>query len=198
MATRRLSGDIYDPREGEWVFDSSSLVNLRTAGLLNAVRSNFSGRTHLLEEVLKDELDRGPTGRDVRASAWFTEETLSAPQHLKDYARLRQRWSSAGGRDRGEAASIVFAKAHGFRFICDDGTGYSAARNWEGLCVMRTVDLLIAMVRCGWISADEAWEGFRRLEDAGEGLGVVPWGDSSNRQRFDQLCASRAPFARCF
>lgn len=85
--------------------------------------------------------------------------------------------------------------------VCDDGAGYSAARNHEAICVMRTVDLSVAMVRCGWLSADTAWQAYERLDAAGRFLGVVPWRDDelvSHRQDFDRLCPARLGFARCF
>jgi hypothetical protein len=199
MTTRRLRGDIYDPREGEWVFDSSSLVNLDIAELLDLVRFNFAGRTHLVAEVCA-EIDRGTTGPKVRIGNWFREEALPAGAQLKDYAALRTRWSSAPGRDAGEAASIVLAKAGRYGLVCDDGVGYSAARSWEGICVMRTVDLLVAMVRCNWVTGDAAWEAYSRLDSAGRSLGVVPWRDDSyvsHRQDFDQMCPARLGFDRC-
>ncbi len=181
------------------MFDSSSLINLRMAGLLDTVMREFRGRTHLVQEVLV-ELDKGPTGPIVRSSSWFGEVVLDATTHLREVARLRQRWGSAPGRDKGEAASIVVAKKRGWRLVCEDSVGYAAARTAEQVCVMRTVDLMVAMVRCGWGGADEVWAGYEALRDARQKLGVVPWEDRKVRQprvKFDQLCSPRLGFDEC-
>ncbi len=199
MTLRRLSGEIHDPRDGEWMFDSSSLINLRIAGLLDTIMREFHGRAHLIEEVLV-ELDKGTTGPIVRSSSWFEEVAPDAATHLREVARLRQRWRSAPGRDKGEAASIVVARRRGWRLICEDGVGYAAARTAEQVCVMRTVDLMVAMVRCGWAGAAEVWAGYETLRDARQKLGVVPWEDTKVRQprvKFDQLCSPRLRFDEC-
>lgn len=195
---KRLRGDVYDPREGEWIFDASALINLRAGGLLEVVRERFAGRAHLLAEV-GEELDKGETGPAVRSSDWFTEQTLSAPDHLKEYRDLRFRWGMEPGRDKGEAASLVFAGVHRFGVIVDDSEGYLIARIEKGLCVMRMIDLVVAMVRAGWLSNQEAWDGVRQMVDAGQTkLGVIPWGDLADRQAFDQYCRRNHGFDRCF
>lgn len=197
MTLRRLSGEIHDPREGEWTFDSSSLINLRMAGLLDTVMREFAGRAYLVEEVLA-ELDKGPTGPAVRSAPWFEEIALDAATHLPAMNRLRQRWGSTGSRDKGEAACIVAAQERGLRLICEDSSGYGASRTVERVCVMRTVDLMVAMVRCGWAPHNEVWDGYETLREAEQWLGVVPWKDERQpRVKFDQLCSRRLPFDRC-
>ncbi|MEK6191359.1 MAG: hypothetical protein AABM41_03420 [Chloroflexota bacterium] len=198
MAAKRLRGDVYDPREGEWIFDSSALISLRIGGLLALVRGRFAGRAHLLAEVC-EELDGGETGPEVRGTDWFTEEELEAAEHLTEYRDLRLRWGSEPGRDKGEAASLVLAGARNHRIVVDDSLGYSVGRNEKGLCIMRMIDLVVAMVRAGWLSNQEAWEALRRMVDAGRTrLGVIPWGDLDDRRAFDQYCRRDHGFDRCF
>jgi predicted nucleic acid-binding protein len=198
MAAKRLRGDVYDPREGEWTFDASTLISLRVAGLLPLVRKQFAGRAHIMAEVC-EELDKGETGPEVRADAWFIEEELEAAEHLKEYRDLRLRWGSEAGRDQGEAASLVLCGAHRHGLVVDDSVGYSVARNEKGLCVMRMIDLVVAMVRAGWLTNQEAWDALRQMVDAGRTkFGVIPWGELDDRRAFDQHCRKDRGFDRCF
>lgn len=185
---------VYDPTVGEWSFDTSSLINLDIGELLDVAMDRFAGRAHLVEEVL-NELDKGSTGQPVRSRDWFTFEQLDVATHATKYRSIRLRWpTTEPGKDEGEAATIVLAAEHHWRMVCEDGIGHKTARFEEGICVMRTVDLLVAMVRARWVTGDEAWAGYERMVRARRRLGVVPW---STRQEFDQLCNWRHGYEQC-
>jgi hypothetical protein len=114
---------------------------------------------------------------------WFAEESLILAGDLSDYAALRRRWGSAPNADRGEAASIVIAGRHGWIFVTDDGTAYwTAAR--RGICTTRTPQLLVAMVRAGWLTVDEAWAALVSLRAGGHQFGLLTW----TRADFVALC----------
>jgi hypothetical protein len=175
-----------DPTTQEWAFDSSGLINAAIAtGFLDVIIRNFRGRAHLVTEVLVNELDLGPTGREVRSRPWFQEHTIVGPEDLARMAALRQRWSSRPGRDRGEAAIITQAERTGWTVVFDDGTAYRTAREM-GIRTTRTPQLLVSTVRANWWTSRQAWEAYRVLCASGQRrLGPMPW---SSWEQFDELC----------
>lgn len=157
------------------------------AGLL---AFHFRNRAHLVQEVLR-EIDGGPAGPLFRRVQWFGEEALSLDEELEEYAQLRRRWGSAPDADRGEAASIVLARRNAWILVTDDGTGYHAARR-VGVCVTRTPQLLVAIVRVGWMTADEAWSALQQMIAHGHRFGRLAWSEPE----FRSLC-SVASFDAC-
>ena len=174
---------IYDPRLGHWTFDTSTLRNLDDGRILGALPVNFRGRAHLVREVVQELPPESP----VFGLPWFETHDLELPEHFALYRELRRRWSSEPGKDRGEAAAITLAAAHGWYLACDDGTGYRTAANPPAsLCVVRTTRLVVAMVRAAWLTPDDGWDAVESMAKAGNRLGPIPWTD---RHGFDQLCA---------
>lgn len=169
-----------DPRQGQWLFDSSTLINADAAtGLLPLLMQRFAGRAHLVREVLEDELDQGATGPHVRAAAWFTQQEVIGLEALKRLSTFAARV------DRGEAATLVIAEANGWTAVLDDGAGYRLALD-EHIRVTRTPQLLVTAVRAGWWSSRQAWEAYRALIAAGRrSLGPMPW---AGWEEFDALC----------
>ena len=180
----QLPAPFLDPREGEWVFDSSTLINLSAVdGLLGLVVLKFAGRAHIGDEVLR-ELDRGPVGPRIRRIDWFKAEPLVLPKDLETYAGLRKRWGSTPFADRGEAATIVLGLAGRWRAVIDDGVGYRSARDLQ-LCCTRTPHLVVSFARCNWLTADEGWAALEEMSAAGHRLGPTQW---SNRAEFEAYC----------
>ncbi len=175
---------VLDPTVGEWTFDASTLINLVVGDLIGLAAVRFQGRAHILEDVLRLELDRGSTGAIVRRVAWFSEEKLIVQEDLDFYRKVRMRWGTAPDRDRGEAACIVLTRKHGWTMVTDDGVGFQTARD-HFLCCTRTPALLISFVRANWLTAAEAWEDSQKMIAAGRRLGILPWRD---HQEFDALC----------
>lgn len=130
---------------------------------------HFQGRAHLVQEVLR-EIDRGSAGPLFRRIQWFREEVLSLEDELDEYAQLRRRWGSAPEADRGEAASIVLARRNSWILVTDDGTGYHTARR-IGICVTRTPQLIVAMVRAGWMTPDDGWAALSQMVARGRRFG---------------------------
>lgn len=165
---------ILDPAAGEWVFDSTTLVSCAMAPpLAGCLVACFSGRAHLVDEVLR-EVDRGPAGRFFRRVSWFRGESLVLQDDLALFARLRLRWGSQPDRDRGEAASIVVAKRNGWIFVTDDGTGYHAAVRL-GVCTTRTPQLLVSLVRSSRMTPAEGWQALECLRRLGRQFGRLDW-----------------------
>lgn len=177
---------VYDPRSGHWTLDTSSLWNLDVGRLAGAVVLNLRGRAHLVPEVVAEI----PSTSVFRTSPfpWYDVQPITLPAEQGLYSALRLRWASAPGKDRGEAAAITLAVGHGYGFICDDGAGVRAATSAAGqICTMRTTALVVAMVRAGWISADDGWDGITQMLAAGRQLGrQMPWDDQAG---YDALCA---------
>ena len=181
---------IYDPRLGQWTFDTSTLRNLDDGHLLGALPVNFRGRAHLVREVVQELSAASPVFR----MPWFETHDLTLPAHFELYRALRRRWSSEPGKDRGEAAAITLAAANGWRLACDDGTGYRTASNPPAnLCVVRTTRLVIGMVRAAWLTPDDGWDGIEEMAKAGNWLGSLPWSD---RDEYERLCSDPS-FDRC-
>jgi predicted nucleic acid-binding protein len=175
---------IYDPRVGHWTFDTSSLRNLDDGKLAGSLVVNFKGRAHLVSEVMQEL----PSTSVLRSPLfpWFDVESVTLPAEQALFSLLRQRWGSAPGKDRGEAAAIVLAARGGYRFVCDDSTGFRAAESQEArVCTMRTPSLVVAMVRVGWILPDDGWTAIQDVLAAGNWLNI-PWAD---RTEYDALCA---------
>jgi hypothetical protein len=169
---------------GDWIFDSTVMICCANAPpLAGLLAVHFKGRAHLAREVTR-ELDRGSAGPIYRRFSWFSEETLVLEGDLSEFADLRRRWGSAPGADQGEAASIILARRHGWTFVTDDGVAYWQAGR-RGICTTRTPQLLVAMVRAGWIPVDEAWSGLEVLRAAGHHFGRLAW----SRADFSTLCA---------
>lgn len=145
--------------------------------------SGFHGRAHLADEVLH-EINKGPAGLILTRVNWFRVETLILEEDLALYANLRLRWGSQPGRDCGEAASIVLAKRHSWLFVTDDGTGYYAAGR-QGVCVTRTPQLLVSMVRAGWMSKTDGWQALQLMRARGRQFGQLSWTGSD----FHSLCS---------
>jgi len=185
---------VYDPRQGDWVFDTCSLRNFEPSGLLGSLAFNFQGRAHLVDEVI-DEL---PANSPCLGFGWYQQQSVVLPEHAQLYRALRKHWRSTLGADRGEAACITLAFANGWGFITDDGTAFSTATDKLAcLATMRTTGLILAMVRAAWVSADEAWAGYQAMILAKrEKLGPMPWAD---RNGFEALCqiSSFDPRPRC-
>jgi hypothetical protein len=174
---------IYDPRLGQWTFDTSTLRNLDDGHLLGALPVNFRGRAHLVREVVQELSAVSP----VFGMPWFETHDLTLPAHFELFRSLRRKWSSEPGKDRGEAAAITLAAASGWRIACDDGTGYRTAANPPAnLCVVRTTRLVIGMVRAAWLTPDDGWDGIEEMAKAGNRLGSLPWAD---REEYEGLCA---------
>lgn len=169
---------------GDWIFDATVLISCADvpplAGLL---ATQFKGRAHLAREATR-ELDRGLAGPMYRRMPWFIEEHLVLEGDLSDYAQLRRRWGSEPDADRGEAASIVLAGRHKWTFVTDDGTAYWQAGR-RGICATRTPQLLVAMVRAGWIALGEAWAALERLRARGRQFGRLTW----SQMDFSTLCS---------
>jgi len=171
---------IYDPRLGQWTFDTSTLRNLDDGHLLGALPVNFRGRAHLVREVVQELSAVSP----VFGMPWFETHDLTLPAHFELFRSLRRKWSSEPGKDRGEAAAITLAAANGWRLACDDGTGFrTAADPPASLCVIRTTRLVIGMVRAAWLTPDEGWDGIEEMAKAGNRLGSFPWADRDEYER---------------
>lgn len=178
-----------DPRTGEWCFDASPLLRAYEADpFLLRLMGGFKGRAHLLGDVL-DEV-RGPAGGTIQIVGWCAREELILDEDRTLYAELRRRWNSKPGRDRGEAASIVAARRHGWILVIDERIGFQAALDL-GVRVTRTTNLLVSTVRAGWWSADDAWAAYGRLlefhrtQGSRPRLGPSLW---NGRDEFVQLC----------
>lgn len=178
-----MSGPILDPRLGDWTFDTSSIWHLDAGQLLGAVVLNMQGRVHLLGQVI-GELPPGSAAFGM--IPWYDRRDLTLPAHQTLYAKMRQAWGSAPGKDRGEAACIALAFTNAWRFVCDDRIGVATARSAAGLCVNRACELVVAMVRVGWITSDQGWIGVEAMIAAGRKVHPLPWAD---RPAFDALGA---------
>lgn len=176
---------VLDPTSGNWMFDANVLINLLIAGLAGVAMMHFKGRAYLAEEVLL-EINRGSAGDAYARLNALVVERLTLEADFADYLELRRRWSMDDPlADRGEAASIILAKKAGYSFVTDDGVGYKAATR-EVVATTRTPQLVIAMVRAGWITTDEGWEGMQKMVAVERRLGTLPWND---RPDFDAFCA---------
>jgi predicted nucleic acid-binding protein len=174
---------IYDPRVGNWTLDTSSLWNLDVGHLAGALVLNMRGHVFLVPRVQSE----WPSNCVYATAAfqWFTSQDIQLPAEQHLYEQLRLRWGSAPDKDRGEAAAITLAASRGYLLICDDGTGFRAATRDGAICTMRTTAFVVAMVRCGWISADDGWTSIAEMQNAGRKLGPIPWAD---RAGYDALC----------
>jgi predicted nucleic acid-binding protein len=174
--------EVYDPRVGDWTFDTCSLRNFEASGLLSTIVLQFNGRAHLVAEVLAEL----PYPSPITNLPWFQTEAVMLPACANLYRELRAHWSSASGADQGEAACITLAFANRWGLITDDGVAFRTATRYGSLAVMRTTALIIAMARAGWVTPDEGWAGFEAMILAGRNkLGTIPWGD---RAGFVRLC----------
>jgi predicted nucleic acid-binding protein len=173
---------VYDPRVGDWTFDTCSLRNIEAGGMLSVIVLNFAGRAHLVAEVLREM----PGLSLVSKLPWYVREEVLLPAHTTLYRALRARWVSAPGTDEGEAACITLAFAHRWALVTDDGVAVRTAQAPPAsLAVMRTTALILAMVMAGWLSPDEAWAGYEAMLAAKRTkLGDIPWAD---RPAFDAL-----------
>lgn len=167
------------------MFDANTLINLFIAGLAGVAMMKFKGRAYVAEEVLL-EINRGSAGEAYARLSALGVLCLTVDADFADYLQLRRRWRMDDPRaDRGEAASIILAKKAGHVFVTDDGVGCKASTK-EGVATTRTPQLVISMVRAGWITTDDAWEGVHKMVVAKRRLGHLPWKD---RAEFDALCA---------
>lgn len=175
-----------DPRTAEWGFDASNLISAVLApGMLGTIALGFSGRAHIVDEVLH-ELDRGESGGPVRAMPWFAERSLTTLEEIAEMAALHRQFTRDPARDRGEAATLVVAAHDNWTVVLDDGTAYAIACE-RGARVTRTPQLIVSMVRAQWWSADDAWVAYMALiEKRGRRLGPIPW---NGRAAFGELCA---------
>jgi len=173
---------VLDPAAGDWIFDSTVLINCLDGTLAGHLTVKFARRAHLADEVLA-EIQRGPAGKAYARVNWFTKESLELERHLDEFRQLRLRWGSVPGADRGEAASIILANEFHWIFATDDGTAFATAQR-RGICVTRTPQLVLAMVRAGWLPAVDGWEAIRSMQRAGSHLGELPWG---TREQFEIL-----------
>jgi hypothetical protein len=176
--------EYYDPRVGDWTFDTCSLRNLEAGGLLPFAVLNFAGRAHLVADVLREL----PGLSRVPRLPWYTRHEVMLPTHAKLYRALRARWASAPGADEGEAACITLAFANGWGLVSDDGVAVrTATASPANLAVMRTTALIVSMVMAGWLTADDGWTGYQFMLAAKRTkLGSIPWSD---RASYDALCA---------
>lgn len=181
-----------DPRIGEWCFDSSTLINAHAADpFLLRLMAGFTGRAHLLAEVLDDEV-HGAAGLTIHIPGWCKREELVLREDLTLYAELHRRFGPDPTKNRGEAACIVAARRNGWRLVLDERVGYQAAVE-HGVTVTRTPQLLVSTVRAGWWTADEAWAAYmnlrRTLAERGEFPRFGPiW---NGHDEFVALCAAR-------
>lgn len=179
-----MGAAFYDPRVGDWTFDTCSLRNLEAGGFLPTVVLHFRGRAHLVADVVREL----PGLSLVTRLPWYAEHKVMLPEHQILYRALRAKWASAPGADEGEAACITLAYSNQWALISDDGVAVrTASAPPASLPVMRTAALLIAMVRAGSLTADDAWAGYHAMRAAGRTkLGPPLWAD---RASFDVLCA---------
>lgn len=175
-----------DPGAGEWAFDASSLISAAVApGMLSSMVIGFNGRAHITDEVLQ-ELDKGTSGRLVRAISWFSERRLTTLTEISEMGRLHRRFTRDPHRDRGEAATLIAATHDNWTIVLDDGTAYAIACDLAARAT-RTPQLIVSMVRAEWWNADDAWKAYVALiEQRGRRLGPIPW---SGRIQFEALCA---------
>lgn len=172
--------DVYDPRIGEWTFDTCSLRNLEASGLLGTVVLQFNGRAHIVAEVLAEL----PCPSPITNLPWFNRESVMLPSHAKLYRELRAHWASAHGADQGEAGCITLAFAYAWGLVTDDGVAFRTATRYGSLAVMRTTALLVAMARAGWVTSDAVWGGYEAMIQAGRTkLGSIPWTDRADLER---------------
>lgn len=186
----------FDPRTGGWTFDTNTILSLEAGSLIGAVAMHMHGRIHLLADVITEARTSAVLASTALGSrfSWYSEEKLTLPAHLAQYAQLRQSWGSAPGKDGGEAACITLAAARDWSFVCDDRVGFNtASRPPANLCTMRTTSFVIAMVRSGWLSKGDAWDAIHAMDAAGRWLGPIPW---TTRVDFDRLCDVPS-FATC-
>lgn len=161
------------PPDLVYVFDSGPLSAFARAGRLDVLKRRYGGRAVVTAEV-RDELVRGvelhPVLNRILETPW-----LGRPVELTDRVQLREieilRWALGAAADdhlanRGEAATIVYAKSVGAVAVLDDWDARVIA-NSRSVPIIGTEGILRACCRDGELDRREAWNTFLQMRSLG-------------------------------
>jgi predicted nucleic acid-binding protein len=136
------------------VFDTGPLSHLAQQGWLGVLRFVTGERTAIIPEAVVAELREGLPGRPhlrlVLDATWIEHRDLVTDAEtaaFREFSRLLV----VGGRNRGEAAVLAYAREHGGIAVLDDGPGRKAATA-RGVQCQGTLALLCEAVREGQLT----------------------------------------------
>ena len=123
---------------------------------------------YIVAAELRDGLPRRPHLQLVLDAHWIQQRALTSDEELGAFGQFAS-LLVAGRRNRGEAAVLAYAQAHGALAVIDDSPGRRAAVS-RGIACQGTLALLCEAVRAGRLTvamisalADDLLEGAYRL-----------------------------------
>lgn len=143
-------------------FDSTPLMAFAQAGHLDRLGSWF-GHGYAPRVVIEDEVgywvDKYPHNQDILDAPWLECVCIDIADDLLEVERIRRDFfSSAPGKDHGEAEVIVLCQRYGWTAALDDGEGRRyAARPEVAVPSAMMLTINIAAAAEGLIGRTDAW-----------------------------------------